>query len=73
MYCQIYIVKISIKSVNSILFFFNSFQLQVFYFIERILNNPNHTSQDKKAVEEKIISSIEVSEVFQIDIFSTLS
>lgn len=34
-------------------------KLQVFYFIEKILNHPNHRSEDKKALEEKIILSIE--------------
>ncbi|GIY41646.1 vacuolar protein sorting-associated protein 8 homolog [Caerostris extrusa] len=34
-------------------------KLQVFYFIEKILNHPKRSPEDKKALEEKIISSIE--------------
>uniref|UniRef100_A0A2L2YDL3 Vacuolar protein sorting-associated protein 8-like protein n=1 Tax=Parasteatoda tepidariorum TaxID=114398 RepID=A0A2L2YDL3_PARTP len=34
-------------------------KLQVFYFIEKILNHPNRTLQEKKALEDKIITSIE--------------
>ncbi|GFT81859.1 vacuolar protein sorting-associated protein 8 homolog [Nephila pilipes] len=34
-------------------------KLQVFYFIEKILNHPKRTNGEKKALEEKIISSIE--------------
>ncbi|KAG8190625.1 hypothetical protein JTE90_017889 [Oedothorax gibbosus] len=34
-------------------------KLQAFYFIEKVLNHPKRTNEEKKAVEQKIIDSIE--------------